>query len=144
MCQAWMDSVMQFLEAIWFSWQSLPNTNLHISHILTKGLIAAFMIWSLPWDHFSPWEYFDGWRDLEMWEIVIFQPSKSWLFLYFFWSLLINGTVISLVPLSFGTLPYAAKKKQIGISNVLCKFVWYVLYLLTEHGDCFAILFLSK
>lgn len=74
------------------------------------------MILSLPWDHFSSWDYFDDWRNLEMWEIVIFQPSKSWIFffLYFFWIPLVNGTVISLVHLSF-----AAEKQQIDISNIL-------------------------
>lgn len=70
----------------------------------------------------------------DVWEIVIFQPSKSWLFWYFFWILLVNGTVISLVHFSFGTSPYAAKKKQIDISNILHKFIWYILYLLTEHA----------
>lgn len=77
--------------------------------------------------------------------------AKSCCFGCFFWTLIANGTVIYLVHFFPHILSYAAKRsKQIlqhSVGNLFSrihKFIWYILYLSTEHGCCFAIFSLTR
>lgn len=51
-CQATGDDVMKFTEAISLSLEGLPNTNLNVSYIFTKGLTSTLMTRSLPRGYF--------------------------------------------------------------------------------------------
>lgn len=77
--------------------------------------------------------------------------AKSCFFRCLFWTLMANGTVIYLVHFFFCILSYAAKRSkhilQHSVGNLFSqihKFIWYILYLSTEHGSCFAIFSLTK
>lgn len=111
----WADNVMKFLEAIWFSWESPKHQLKHFTHF-KRVLIAISMIWSLPWDHFSSWLFWwlEKLGDVRNSYFPTQQVLDFFFFLYFFWILFVNGTVISLVHLSF-----AAEKQQIDIFNIL-------------------------